>query len=122
MTENYYWAKIINLEEVEDLNEKDTLELEIELDDGRPLSIILAKDNTQESGWLAFENICTHDSESLGDGEIDFKSHTVKCPRHGAIFDILKGDAMTLPAVAPIRVFSVKADEGALYFHIPSKI
>ena len=49
---------------------------------------------------------CTHDGGPLGDGALD--GHEVVCPRHGARFDIVSGEALTLPAVEDTETFPIR--------------
>ncbi len=53
----------------------------------------------------AIEDVCTHDGGPLDQGELE--GEVVVCPRHGATFDVRTGDALTLPAVAPVMTFPV---------------
>jgi 3-phenylpropionate/trans-cinnamate dioxygenase ferredoxin subunit len=55
---------------------------------------------------------CSHDGGVLGDGELD--GCEIICPRHGARFDIRSGKALRLPAVADIRSYPVRVEEGAV--------
>lgn len=55
----------------------------------------------------AIENICTHDGGPLGEGTI-VNGHEVKCPRHGARFDIRTGAALSLPAFEPTTRYAVR--------------
>ncbi|MDH5721128.1 MAG: Rieske (2Fe-2S) protein [Spirochaetia bacterium] len=120
---DYIWAKVLGLNEITEIAEKDSVEVEVELDDGRITNIVLVKDSSQESGWIAYENKCSHDSENLNDADIDFENHTIQCPRHGAKFDLETGDPLCMPAITPINVFAVKeAEDGYLYLMVPNKI
>jgi 3-phenylpropionate/trans-cinnamate dioxygenase ferredoxin component len=47
--------------------------------------------------FYALDDVCTHDGGSLCEGVIE--GFQVICPRHGARFDILTGQALTMPAV-----------------------
>jgi len=53
----------------------------------------------------AIEDVCTHDGGPLDQGELE--GCRVVCPRHGANFDVRTGEALTLPAVVPLPVYSV---------------
>jgi 3-phenylpropionate/trans-cinnamate dioxygenase ferredoxin subunit len=53
-------------------------------------------------------DLCTHDNGPLADGELF--NHQIECPRHGARFDIRTGQALTLPATAPIPVYRVQIE------------
>ena len=48
----------------------------------------------------AFEDVCTHQFTHLSEGE--FAGSEVKCPLHGAKFDVKTGAAKSLPAVKPV--------------------
>jgi len=57
------------------------------------------------------EDVCTHDGGPLDQGTLE--GECIVCPRHGATFDVLTGDALTLPAVMPLMTFpvSVQGDD-----------
>ncbi len=58
--------------------------------------------------FYAIEDVCTHDDASLDNGPLlDFE---VECPRHGARFDVRTGAATRMPAIAPVRTFSVRTE------------
>lgn len=56
----------------------------------------------------AVEDVCTHDGGALDAGELD--GCRVMCPRHGALFDVTTGQALTPPAVMPLPTFPVHVD------------
>ena len=56
--------------------------------------------------WYATSAICTHEDESLHDGWLE--GCHVECPRHGAMFDLRTGEALSLPATAPLRTYVVE--------------
>jgi 3-phenylpropionate/trans-cinnamate dioxygenase ferredoxin component len=56
----------------------------------------------------AVEDICTHDGGELDGGEFD--GCRIMCPRHGALFDVTTGKALTLPAVSPLPTYPVTVD------------
>ena len=57
---------------------------------------------------FAVNDICSHSDASLAEGDItDFK---IECWLHGAEFDLRTGEALTPPAVAPIKTYSVTVD------------
>jgi 3-phenylpropionate/trans-cinnamate dioxygenase ferredoxin subunit len=60
----------------------------------------------------ALEDVCTHDGGPLVEGEI-LDGCEVRCPRHGARFDIRTGKALSFPAFAPTNAYAVeiKGDE-----------
>lgn len=64
--------------------------------------------------YYAVEDICTHDDGPLAEGELN--GCEIRCPRHGARFDIRTGKALSLPAVVNIETFPIKVEDG--YIHI----
>ena len=57
----------------------------------------------------AIEDRCTHDGGPLVEGTI-VNGCDVKCPRHGARFDIRTGAALSMPAFAPTGTFAVRVE------------
>ena len=68
---------------------------------GKQLALCHAGD-----AFYAVDDLCTHDNGPLGEGELI--GDMVECPRHGARFNVKTGDAVTLPAVVPVKTFPVK--------------
>jgi 3-phenylpropionate/trans-cinnamate dioxygenase ferredoxin subunit len=58
--------------------------------------------------YHAIEDLCTHDGGPLGEGTL--VGDQVECPRHGARFNVKTGEAVTLPAVVPVKNFQVKVN------------
>ena len=57
---------------------------------------------------FAIGDTCSHSDASLSEGDItDFK---IECWLHGAEFDLRTGVALTPPAVAPVKSYSVTVD------------
>jgi 3-phenylpropionate/trans-cinnamate dioxygenase ferredoxin subunit len=57
---------------------------------------------------FAIGDVCSHSDASLSEGDItDFK---IECWLHGAEFDLRTGEALTPPAVAPVKSYSVTVD------------
>jgi 3-phenylpropionate/trans-cinnamate dioxygenase ferredoxin subunit len=54
----------------------------------------------------AVEDTCTHSDASLSEGEIS--GTKIECWLHGAEFDLRTGEALTPPATAPLKTFSVQ--------------
>ena len=68
-------------------------------------SICVAKVGDQV---FAIGDTCSHSDASLAEGDItDFK---VECWLHGADFDLRTGEALTPPAVAPVKSYLVTVD------------
>ena len=66
-----------------------------------------------ESGFWAIEDRCSHDDNELFGGEVirdesnGQTRYQIKCPRHGARFDLESGQALCLPAVRAVRTYNV---------------
>ena len=58
--------------------------------------------------FYAIDDVCTHDGGSLDQGELT--GNEIECPRHGALFDVKTGRALTLPAVVPVRSYPVQVN------------
>ena len=57
---------------------------------------------------FAIDDTCSHSDASLSEGEIsDFK---IECWLHGAEFDLRTGQALTPPAVSPVKTYQVIVD------------
>jgi 3-phenylpropionate/trans-cinnamate dioxygenase ferredoxin subunit len=57
---------------------------------------------------FAIGDTCSHSYASLAEGDItDFK---IECWLHGAEFDLRTGEALTPPAVMPVKKYSVSVD------------
>lgn len=72
-----------------------------------------------EGEFHAFEDVCTHQFTHLSDGE--FAGSEVKCPLHGARFDVKTGAARSLPAVKPVPTHEVKVEDGTVYVALNPK-
>jgi 3-phenylpropionate/trans-cinnamate dioxygenase ferredoxin subunit len=56
----------------------------------------------------AVEDVCTHDGGPLDQSQLD--GSRIMCPRHGALFDVTTGAALTLPAVVPLPTYDVRVE------------
>ena len=53
-------------------------------------------------------DVCSHADVALSEGEVDDCS--IECWLHGSRFDLRTGEALSLPATAPVPVFDVVVD------------
>lgn len=60
--------------------------------------------------------ICSHARARMDDGDVS--NGELECPLHGARFDLQTGKALCLPAVEPIRVFTVRREAGRIWVRI----
>lgn len=70
-----------------------------------------------QGSFYAFDNICTHDGGSLGDG--DLVKGQIQCPRHGARFELKTGQVTRMPAVIGIETYETKVENGEVFAAIP---
>jgi nitrite reductase/ring-hydroxylating ferredoxin subunit len=64
----------------------------------------------------ATHDICTHGQASLADGFID--GENIECPLHQGFFHIPTGKAVGAPCTEDLKIYSVKAEAGAVYLRI----
>jgi 3-phenylpropionate/trans-cinnamate dioxygenase ferredoxin component len=60
--------------------------------------------------YYAIEDVCTHEAETLSEGELE--GEEIVCPRHGAHFSIITGEALSAPAYEPVATFRVRVEAG----------
>ena len=77
-----------------------TLEIE-----GTPIAVF-----NVDGRYHAIEDLCSHEAETLSDGEL--AGDEIICPRHGARFSILSGQALSPPAYEPVATFPVQVEGG----------
>jgi len=66
-----------------------------------------------DGSFYAIEDICTHDGGVLDQGTLE--ANIITCPRHGATFDVMTGEALSMPAVVPVKTFPVEIESDAIY-------
>jgi 3-phenylpropionate/trans-cinnamate dioxygenase ferredoxin component len=66
--------------------------------------------------FFAIKDVCTHDEARLSDGELS--GETITCPWHGACFSVKTGEALSLPAIEPVKTFPVILGEDEVYVEI----
>jgi 3-phenylpropionate/trans-cinnamate dioxygenase ferredoxin subunit len=81
--------------------------MEVEVD-GQ--SVCLAR--TEDGEVYAFRNNCSHRDFPLHTGELE--GNQLECAWHGARFDVRTGRALRLPAIKPIRAYTVKIEDGEI--------
>lgn len=64
--------------------------------------------------FYAIDDTCSHAEASLSDGDLDISRCAIECPLHGSAFDLASGDALSLPAVLPVRAHQVDTTDGVL--------
>jgi 3-phenylpropionate/trans-cinnamate dioxygenase ferredoxin subunit len=70
---------------------------------GEPICVTRVGDEV-----FAIGDTCSHSDASLAEGEVT--EYKIECWLHGAEFDLRTGQALTPPAVAPVKTYSVSVD------------
>ncbi len=76
--------------------------------DGRAIALF-----NVEGTFYAIDDVCTHDGGPLAEGELE--GCEIRCPRHGARFDVRTGKALCLPAFEPVATHQVDVRDGAIF-------
>jgi 3-phenylpropionate/trans-cinnamate dioxygenase ferredoxin component len=93
---------VLDVAATSEVPEGGTLRVEV---DGTPVCLV-----NVEGTIHAVHDICTHALESLSGGYVD--GDRIECPRHGALFSVVTGEALTPPANSPLPVFAVSVQDG----------
>ena len=75
--------------------------------DGRVLAVVRIADDVYVIG-----DRCSHGDYSLSEGDVEADDCTIECPKHGSLFDLRTGDALTLPAVKPVPKYEASVVDG----------
>lgn len=81
---------------------------------GRVLAAVRIDDTV-----YVLDDRCSHEEFSLSDGEVDLDSAEIECARHGAMFRLSDGAALTLPATRPVGHYDVHEQSGRLEVELP---
>ena len=66
---------------------------------------------------FAIDQLCTHEQCSLVE-EGTIEGTVLTCGCHGAQFDVTTGAVLAPPAVEPLKVYSVRVDEGDIVVEV----
>ena len=69
-----------------------------------------------EDEFFAVVDECTHEELPLSKGLVH--DCELECPYHHARFDLRTGEALTFPAVVPLRTFPVTVEDGDIYIDV----
>ncbi|HEY1824887.1 MAG TPA: Rieske 2Fe-2S domain-containing protein [Acidimicrobiales bacterium] len=72
-----------------------------------------------EERLYVLDDRCSHEEFSLSDGEVDVETAEIECARHGAMFRLSDGAALTLPATKPVAHYDVVERDGRLEVELP---
>lgn len=76
--------------------------------------------NLGREGIFAVRNRCSHMSKPLHGGRL--VGHKISCPEHGAEFDIRNGEALSFPAVRPIKTYPVQVRDDGIYVSVAVEV
>jgi 3-phenylpropionate/trans-cinnamate dioxygenase ferredoxin subunit len=68
--------------------------------------------------YKALADTCSHDDYSLAEGEVDPDECTIECWKHGSLFDLDTGTAVTLPATRPVQAFAVTVEGDEVFVEV----
>lgn len=69
--------------------------------------------------FYAVDDECSHEDYSLSEGEVWADECQIECPRHGSTFDLVTGDACSLPATQPVAVYKLQVDDTSVAVVLP---
>ena len=72
-----------------------------------------------DDSYYAIGNVCTHADFLLSDGEVDCAERTIECWKHGALFSLADGEALTLPATRATPVYDVVIEDDQVKVVLP---
>jgi p-cumate 2,3-dioxygenase ferredoxin component len=103
-------ARTIRICAVDEVDENDTLQVEVDEDDIPTLAVYrLEGDEIYVS-----EDRCSHGNASLAD-EGYLEGHIIECTWHEGKFDIRTGEPTAMPCDKPIKVYPVTIKDGDVY-------
>lgn len=82
--------------------------------EGRVLVVVRIEETV-----YVLDDRCSHEEFSLAEGEVDVETAEIECARHGAIFRLCDGAAVTLPATRPVAHYDVQNNNGRLEVWVP---
>ncbi len=68
---------------------------------------------------FVLDDRCSHEEFYLSDGEVDVETKEIECERHGSMFRLSDGAAVTLPATKPVAHYDVLERDGRLEVVLP---
>jgi len=68
----------------------------------------------------ALDDTCTHVGAFLSEGGV--RNGMVRCPRHGAPFDLRTGEALGYPASEDARVYETNVEDGVVYVRVDDDV
>lgn len=72
-----------------------------------------------EDEYFCIDDTCSHEKFSLGQGEVDIRECTIECSKHGSLFDLKTGEALTLPAIKPVNCYQLSFEDDDIFVELP---
>jgi 3-phenylpropionate/trans-cinnamate dioxygenase ferredoxin subunit len=63
-----------------------------------------------EGTFYVIGDECSHEDYSLSEGDVWEDEREIECPKHGSMFSLVTGEALSLPATRPVPVYHVHID------------
>jgi 3-phenylpropionate/trans-cinnamate dioxygenase ferredoxin subunit len=82
--------------------------------DGHRLSVVRIGDD-----FYVIGDECSHEDYSLSEGFVWEDECEIECPKHGSMFSLKTGEAITLPATEPVPVYDVRVDGDDVIVRLP---
>lgn len=77
--------------------------------DGVAVAVVRIDDDVYAIG-----DVCSHGNYSLSEGEVWTEERELECPKHGSMFSLETGAAMTLPATLPVPLYDATVIDGQI--------
>ncbi|MDH3705135.1 MAG: non-heme iron oxygenase ferredoxin subunit [Acidimicrobiia bacterium] len=94
----------LELARVDDVAPDSSVRIDV---DGHRIALIRIGDD-----FYAIGDECSHADVSLSEGEIDADDLSIECWKHGSLFCLATGAALTLPATRPVPSYTVEVVDG----------
>jgi 3-phenylpropionate/trans-cinnamate dioxygenase ferredoxin subunit len=82
--------------------------------EGHRLSIVRIGDD-----FYVIGDECSHEDYSLSEGFVWEDECEIECPKHGSMFSLKTGEAITLPATEPVPVYDARVEGDDVIVRLP---
>ena len=83
---------------------------------GCPVALVRLGDTVYAIG-----DTCSHAEVSLAEGIVDTDECALECWKHGSLFSLESGEALTLPATRPVPIYVVRVDGDDVFVDLPGE-
>ena len=83
---------------------------------GCPVALVRLGDTVHAIG-----DTCSHAEVSLAEGIVDKDECALECWKHGSLFSLESGEALTLPATRPVPIYVVRVDGDDVFVDLPGE-